>query len=365
MQCLLVAALAPLCIRARRTTWRDLEANPGYTFRDYLQEYGKAYPAAGEFLAREAIFAKNLREIREHNAAGHSWKMGLNQFSDWEDSEVRSRRTGGIPVPESDYLRLHKPSTRNVSQFPAMMDWRAAGVVTPIKDQGGCGSCWAFSATETIETYAALDTGITYELSPQQLVSCAPNPQHCGGTGGCAGSTMKLAFNYTADAGGLSLEKTYPYRAETLKCDKSKIDPVVTLDGFVGVPTNDYAALMDVLANVGPVSVMIAAGFAKYEEGVYSGNCGWTVDHGVQLVGYGSDDGNDYWLIRNSWGLSWGEKGYIRIKRFGEGSEPCGLDQKPQAGVACKGQVDPIEYCGLCAMFCSASYPTGVRGVAV
>ena len=352
---LLLCAFMPLCMAA--TTWRELAKRPEYSFEDYVLEFDKVY-SPEESADRSAIFATQLAKIRAHNAGDHSWKMGLNAFSDWTESEIRARRTGGLP-PVQEFTSMHSLTGKAI---PASVDWRTKQVVTNVKDQGGCGSCWAFSATETIESATAIATGQLLELSPQQLVSCAPNDQHCGGTGGCGGSTMKLAFNYT-EKHGLSKESSYPYRGITGSCDAAKIDSAVSIKGYVGVQMNNYTALMDAIANVGPVSVMVAAGFSSYEEGVYSGNCGWTVDHGVQLVGYGFDEeaNKDYWLVRNSWGKSWGEAGYVRIHRFGEANEPCGEDLKPQDGVACEGQKLPIKYCGLCAMFCSPSYPIGAE----
>jgi len=250
-----------------------------------------------------------------------------------------------------------------VGDLPTEMDWRSKdGVVTPVKNQGGCGSCWAFSTTETLESHYSLATGEAAPvLSPQQLVSCAPNPDHCGGTGGCAGSTQPLGFNYTETA-GLSLESSYPYKGVTGTCDSSKVSPVVKNTGYTVLDTNNYTQLITAVATQGPVAISVAAGgfgWQLYGGGVYSGSCGFDMDHAVQLVGYGTDNGKDYWLVRNSWG-SWGEKGYIRMERFGEGKEPCGTDKTPQDGDACEGDTKPRTYCGLCAILSASSFPTGV-----
>jgi len=208
-------------------------------------------------------------------------------------------------------------------------------------------------------------------LSPQQIVSCAPNPRHCGGTGGCQGSTQPLAFNYTSTI-GITTESNYPYRGTTGKCDQSKIEPVAINDGFEMLETNDYTELMTAVATKGPIAISVAAGgigWQLYGGGVYKNGgalgCKFVIDHAVQLVGYGEDSGNMYWLVRNSWG-SWGEKGYMRLKRFGldeDGTslEPCGVDKKPQDGMACDGETDKPTYCGLCGVLSSSSYPTGMK----
>jgi len=238
-------------------------------------------------------------------------------------------------------------------------------VVTKAKDQGGCGSCWAFSATEALESAAAIaSNGKAPVLSPQQLVSCSPNPKHCGGTGGCDGSTQELAFQYT-EGTGLSLESSYRYEGVTGTCEKSKIKPVVSNAGYVKLPRNNYTALMAAVATVGPIAISVAAGGLEwqfYGGGVYGGKgCGYVEDHAVGLVGYGTKGKKDYWIVRNSWGETWGQKGYMLLERFGEGKEPCGTDRKPGDGGACAGDTKPITLCGACGILSDSSYPTGVK----
>merc|ERR1712087_924824 len=202
-------------------------------------------------------------------------------------------------------------------------------------------------------------------LSPQQIVSCSPNPDHCGGTGGCAGSTQPLAFNYTESA-GITTESDYPYQGTTGTCQTSKIKPVAQNTGYVQLPTNNYTDLITAVATKGPISISVAAGglgWQLYFGGIMSGSKNYDMDHAVQLVGYGTDGGKDYWLVRNSWGGSWGEKGYIRIKRFGDGQEPTCTDKTPQDGEACKGDTSPRTYAGLCGLMGSSSYPTGMKKV--
>mmetsp|Transcript_92884 Transcript_92884/g.248536 ORF Transcript_92884/g.248536 Transcript_92884/m.248536 type:complete len:364 (-) Transcript_92884:137-1228(-) len=333
----------------------------GYSFDDYKVEFGKSY-GAEEHESRRAVFEANLKLINQQNSdENKSWYAEVNEFTDWTNEEFRAKRTSGRVRDFSG--QLASSVDLSVGDLPAELDWRSKdGVVTPVKNQGGCGSCWAFSTTETLESHYSLATGEAAPvLSPQQLVSCAPNPDHCGGTGGCAGSTQPLGFNYTETA-GLSLESTYPYRGVTGTCDSSKISPVVKNSGYTVLDTNNYTQLLTAVATKGPVAISVAAGgfgWQLYGGGVYSGNCGFDMDHAVQLVGYGTDNGKDYWLVRNSWG-SWGEKGYIRMERFGEGKEPCGTDKTPQDGDACEGDTKPRTYCGLCGILSASSFPTGV-----
>jgi len=309
-----------------------------------------------------------------HNSnPGKTWFAGVNEFTDWTNAEFRASRTGHRVHPQENVITLE--GTKTLEDLPTDVDWRKEeGIVTPNKNQGSCGSCWAFSATETLESHLAIATGEPAPvLSPQQIVDCAPNPKHCGGTGGCQGSTQPLAFNYTKTA-GITTEANYGYvgiRGGT--CQPDKIKPVATNAGFVQLEQNNYTALVTAIATKGPIAVSVAAGglgWQIYQGGVYSDTgaahpflCDMTVDHAVQAVGYGTDGAKDYWLVRNSWGGGWGENGYIRIQRHGEGKEPCAVDKKPQDGMACEGDTDLPTYCGLCGILSASSYPTGLEKV--
>lgn len=185
---------------------------------------------------------------------------------------------------------------------------------TPVKNQGACGSCWAFSGTEVLETHIALKTvgfvvssvrnlaatddshnlqGKLFDLAPQEYVSCMANPKQCGGTGGCEGATQWLLFDY-AQKNGITLESSYPYTMRDTKCDKSKIKPVAGIEGYVRLPTNDYDALMAAL-QLGPVAISVSASWSAYESGIFDDveACGTTIDHGVVAVGYGTEKGQD------------------------------------------------------------------------
>merc|ERR1711953_872745 len=224
--------------------------------------------------------------ILQHNVdESKTWFATVNEFTDWTNEEFRNQRTGHSPHPQ---VNVAPKTNVAVTDLPDSIDHRdTEGVVTDVKNQGSCGSCWAFSATETLESHLSVATGEAAPiLSPQQIVSCSPNPQHCGGTGGCKGSTQPLAFNYTKTI-GITTESSYPYRGLTGgKCDQSKIQPVAINDGFEMLETNDYTELMTAVATKGPVSISVAAGgigWQLYGGGIYKNGgllgCNFMVDH--------------------------------------------------------------------------------------
>jgi len=263
-----------------------------------------------------------------------------------------------VPLPSHFHL---KP----VSELPRSVDWRNQGVVTSVKDQGHCGSCWAFASTAVLESHVALQSGLLYDLSPQQIAMCAPNPDHCGGTGGCEGATSELAFDYVAGAGILEeyqLGYQAYYGTDSACGVTSEMSPVATINGYVKLPENNYTALMNAVAQVGPVAVSVdASNWHSYSSGIFNG-CNQVnpdINHAVVLVGYGEDDGQKYWLVRNSWSPSYGESGYIRVARLDTEDQLCGMDITPQDGTACEGDDTPVKVCGTCGILYDSAYPTG------
>lgn len=336
-----------------KTTFDQLA---GYTFEDYVQEYEKSYSTPEEIKLRSSIFYERLVEIQKHNAGKSTYKKGVNKFSDLTKEEFQKYLGSSGPRPVHKDAFDFKPRMK-VADLPASVDWRTKGIVTPVKDQGGCGSCWAFAATETLESAQAIASGkAPLILSEQNMVSCTPNPNKCGGTGGCSGATAELGYEYVKNK-GLSDEKTLPYRGVTGICKETT--KAAFISGYVKLPENDHDALMTAVATVGPIAITVEADvWQEYENGVFSG-CpkDADLDHGVQLVGYGTEAGTDYWLVRNSWGAAWGEAGYIKLQRFATSDAYCGTDKSPSDGTGCAGGPTTQHVCGMCGILFDTCYP--------
>lgn len=339
-----------------KTLWHQLE---GYTFDDYVQEYEKVYATKDEYLLRKSIFEAKLKDIFQHNSEDHTWKKGVNKFSDLTKEEFKARYTGRARIPSLAVPEhLEDIDLRDV---PNDIDWRTKGVVTPVKNQGGCGSCWAFAATETMESCVAIATGKLLTLSEQDVVSCSKNPKHCGGTGGCQGATAEIGIDYVAQK-GIASEADYPYRAITGTCKQTKKSAKVS--NYTKLAENKYAPLLKAVGTVGPIAISVCADFADYENGVFDGcKPGCVIDHGVVAVGYGTQAGTDYWLVRNSWGKSWGTGGYINLKRFGTDDAHCGMDTRAHDGTACEGDPDSVKICGMCGILYDTCYANGCTTV--
>jgi len=251
----------------------------------------------------------------------------------------------------------------DVTQLPSSVDWRtySPSIITPPKDQGGCGSCWAHAATESVESFVALGGGPLENLSRQNLVDCVPNPNDCGGMGGCAGATAELGFEYVSQS-GMATEAAYPYAGVNQPCNTS-VKKAAKVASWVVLPNNNYTALLVAVATVGPLAINADANsWFSYSSGVFDG-CSFAnidINHVIQLVGYGTDAGADYWIVRNSWGPGWGEGGYIRMQKHSDGGmQWCGPDTRPQDGVGCNGGPSTVTVCGSCGMWYDTSYPTG------
>ncbi|KAI3904364.1 hypothetical protein MKW92_007757 [Papaver armeniacum] len=299
---------------AASSTRTEKEMNDLY--ESWLIKHGKVYNTLGEKERRFEIFKDNLKFIDEHNSQiGLSYKVGLNKFADLTNDEYRKMYLGtkidskrSLYSPKSD-----RYSVRDGDDLPDSIDWRTKGAVAPVKDQGSCGSCWAFSTIAAVEGINKIVTDDLISLSEQELVDCDTSYNE-----GCNGGLMDYAFQFIINNGGIDSEEDYPYKARDGTCDSyRKNAKVVSIDGYEDVPVNDEKALQKAVAHQ-PIAVAIEAGgraFQLYSSGIFSGKCGTSLDHGVAAVGYGSEDGKDYWIVKNSWGASWGEKGYIRMER--------------------------------------------------
>jgi len=294
---------------------------------NFKKAFGKKYDGREE-VARRLIWEENVADIVRHNLRAdmglHKFKKGINEFSDMSHEEFVKHFNGF----RSSGFRSNKASNwlepLNI-QVPDKVDWRDQGLVTPVKNQEQCGSCWAFSATGSLEGQHKKKTGDLVSLSEQNLVDCS-RPQ---GNNGCEGGLMDNAFEYIKLNKGIDTEESYPYTAQDgAECLFKRADVGATCTGYVDIPRGDEDALKKAVATVGPVSVAIDAShssFQSYQSGIYNeAECSTQqLDHGVLIVGYGTEDAGDYWLVKNSWGLTWGMQGYIKMSR--NNGNQCGI----------------------------------------
>jgi len=282
------------------------------------------YNTKAEHDKRFEIFKKSMDIIKEHNKGGHSWTMGITQFADMTSQEFKDYIACGSLKHKLSKTVHHTPADWGQNNTNASIDWVAKGAVTPVKNQASCGSCWAFSTTGAIEGRYFIAKGQLNSLSEQDLVDCSKQ------NAGCNGGLMDYAFAFVEKNGGLCSEEAYPYVAkEHWRCEEdgcSKEDPITDYRDV----TKSTSAL-ESACHDGPVAVAIEAdqgAFQLYSGGVLTGRCGVSLDHGVLLVGYGTDGANDYWKVKNSWGTDWGEAGYFRLCRncnANNGQGQCGI----------------------------------------
>lgn len=292
------------------TLWGEFKGMKGVGVYNDIDEHDKRF----------GIFKKNMDFARKFNQAKDStMTMGITRFADMTRSEFEAwlKKAGGTK-PRTD---LSIPRTLfDASQFektPATQDWRTKNAVTPVKDQGQCGSCWAFSTTGGIEGAHAISTGTLSSFSEQELVDCSS----AQGNQGCDGGLMDDGFDYV-EANGLCFESAYPYEGTDGSCRKSQCQSQVTVTGYTDITAGSTSDLKTASGNVGPISIAVDANFwwQMYTGGIFDKTCNPnSLDHGVLLVGYGSN----YWTVKNSWAEGWGESGYIRLA--GTTANTCGL----------------------------------------
>jgi len=288
-------------------------------FTSFVKQYNKKY-THDEFFGRYNVFKANMEKIRVSNLQNLSYTLAVNEFADQTWDEFRAARLGFKNRDYSLLRSLNVDHSLESTAAPTSVDWRTKGVVTGVKDQGQCGSCWAFSTTGSLEAAYAMKTGNLVSLSEQQLVDCST----AQGNMGCNGGLMDSAFQYIVSNKGITSEASYPYSATgPNKCASSGKATAATISTYKDVSPTEAALLTAVAAQ--PVSVAIEAdqeAFQFYSSGILTAACGRNLDHGVLAVGYGTASGTDYWIVKNSWGASWGESGYIRLER---GIDQCGI----------------------------------------
>ena len=297
-------------------------------FSNFQERFSKRYETFQELELRFEIFRENMRTIILHNLdSTQNYTMGINQFTDLTSGEFKEMYASGLKTEVGSYGC--KSFSGSASSAPASVDWRSEQAVTSVKDQGQCGSCWTFSATGAIEGAWAISTGQLIDLSEQEMVDCATGISY--GSHGCNGGQMEGAFKFVIANGQCSLA-SYPYTAKDGSCQKCSA--VAQITSCSDVKPNDQISLKAAVAQQ-PVAVAIEADtryFQSYSSGILtSTSCGTTLDHGVLVVGYGEENGQKYWLVKNSWGTSWGDKGYVKIARSESTNDAgiCGIAMDP------------------------------------
>jgi cathepsin L len=283
-----------------------------YDVLKYVTQHGKSYGTKAEFEYRAAIFKQTLKEVEEINSSNGTHTVEINFLADMTKEEKKKM------------LGYKGTKTYNATVLEETLEdevnWVTKGAVTPVKNQGQCGSCWSFSTTGAVEGAMFKKTGKLQSYSEQQLVDCSGSY----GNMGCNGGLMDNAFKYI-EKYPLELESEYGYTARQGSCHYSASKGVGQVRSFTDVPQNSVSQLKAAIAK-GPVSVAIEAdqyAFQGYRSGVITSGCGQQLDHGVLAVGYGTLNGTPYFLVKNSWGASWGDKGYVRIGATS--SNVCGI----------------------------------------
>ncbi|XP_067456527.1 cathepsin K-like [Thunnus thynnus] len=308
---LLVASDLGFCLdeASLDNQWKQWKIKYGkeYNIRIYDEEY------------RRAIWEKNMLMIEAHNQEAeqgkHTYRLGMNLFGDMTSEEMAEK----MPCPRTIEEKVYNMTCP--LKLPKFIDYRKKNMVTPVKNQGSSGSCWAFSAAGALEGQLAKKTGKLLDLSPQNLVDCVTK---CNG---CGGGQMIDAFKYVQDNGGMNSEKDYPYIGKKQRCRYKPSAKAAQCKDFIEIPVGNECALADALYKVGPLCVTVDSGnFKHYETGVYyDPECDENqAYHAMLLVGYGETrKGLKYWIVKNSYGKSWGEEGYIRIAR--DHKNHCGI----------------------------------------
>nr|XP_046273345.1 procathepsin L-like [Scatophagus argus] len=288
-------------------------------WEDWKIKHRKVYDNKTEVVYRRAVWEKNMQLVFRHNreaSAGiHSFTLGLNHLADMTDEEI-NERLNGLKLEEPTDFRNNTFKDVSGLSIPQSVDWRKEGLVSPVRNQGLCGSCWAFSSLGALEGQMKKRTGVLVPLSPQNLVDCSMSD----GNLGCKGGYITKSYSYIIRNGGVDSENSYPYEHQNGKCRYSVPGKAGYCSNFHVLPQGDENTLQSVVASVGPVAVIVNAmlpSFHFYKGGLYNTPfCDPRfLNHAVLVVGYGSHEGQDFWLVKNSWGTAWGEEGYIRIAR--------------------------------------------------
>ncbi|MQL97231.1 hypothetical protein Taro_029917 [Colocasia esculenta] len=296
----------------------------------WMARHGRIYKDEAEKRHRLAIFKRNVEYIDSFNKAqGLQYRLDINKFADLTEEEFRATFLGFRSIPNAEarqtWARTFRYANITGQDVPPEKDWRQEGAVTDVKDQKQCGCCWAFSTVAAVEGITQIKVGKLVSLSEQELVDCDD------GDNGCEGGDIRKAFDFIVKNGGLATEDAYPYQGVDGTCDsKASASRQSPITSFERVRQNDEQALMRAVAQQ-PISVAIdATKLQHYRDGVFTGPCGTELNHAVTIVGYGTtEEGTKYWMVKNSWGKSWGEAGYVKMQREIEDKQGiCGISYK-------------------------------------
>lgn len=369
------------------------DSDSAHLFDAFVSKYRRTYvKGSTEYQKRMALFNERLKKAELLNSQpGRAWTAGTSPLADYTEEELKSLKGWkGVASPNANKnLRRSKVSLLQTDLPEDFSKWKDLQSVKAIANQGACGSCWAVTSATVLNSHREIHQNATERLSPQELVSCVPNPKHCGGGGGCAGATVELAMAFTMQF-GLSSEASRPYGGHDEECsrkdlkgsnsflefggsDDMSISGVrkakshdkgfhsLKMHGWEKLPENKYLPLMEALVTSGPVAVSVgAAGWEMYVSGIY-GDCpkDSVIDHAVTLIAYGKDTElkQKYWTIMNSWGENFGEQGTMRLLRQDSEEEHCGTDHQPQVGTGCDGGPTSVQVCGMCGILYDNVYP--------
>ncbi|KAE9604609.1 hypothetical protein Lal_00011067 [Lupinus albus] len=304
------------------------ESSVAKIHEQWMIQYERSYANDIEKEKRLKIFKENLEYIEKfNNNANKSYELGLNQFSDLTMDEFIASYTGhnkDVNISRQTSFSSKVVPLEEIKPIPGSIDWRQKGAVTKVKNQGSCGCCWAFSSIAAVEGFTKIKNGNLLSLSAQELVDCTSK--------GCSGASVIKGYKYIIEHHGIADENSYPYTETAGTCQTDK-KPTSPISDFIIVPPNDEEQLLRAVSRQ-PVatSISIYGDFKYYKEGIYTGGSyGTDLTHSVTIVGYGtSQEGIQYWLVKNSWGEQWGEGGYMRLQRgIDDKRGLCGLAMWP------------------------------------
>lgn len=377
----LTGLLSPLviaCLTFGGSSHRLVQTNKAHhaSFAEYTRLFHRTYmEGSEEWKERRALFEERKAAVLLQNSKpDRLWTAALNHLSDRTENELgRMRgwsRVADGPGAPGTVAAARGPaaflaeSVKRTEHLPPSVDWGNLGGVQQIREQGGCGGCWAVAAASMMEARYELKYQKNRTFSAQQFVNCVPNPKSCGGDGGCRGATVELAMEYAQKKGVRSAEEE-PYVGMDGKCvekasllsggdDNNDAGAEFGMVGWAKLPENKAQPLMEAVLE-GPVAISLAAAdVASYSSGIFDGcSRDAVLDHAVLLLGYGEEAGTKYWSIQNSWGPLWGENGRFRVLRQNTPAaddEYCGDDNRPGEGTACKPYPKKVRVCGMCGL---------------